>query len=178
MKRISILTMLVTLAASISAQDAATDDCLPTPYTAEQIRDSWPLGMQVVTRYTTPGGVNSSRTVVTAWSPEKVSMTDQGVDKRGGAVGEVRAFDATWEELRDHARFLIATSSRERTTRETPLGELDGWQYRVEEEDGGVSEFFFPDRFPGAPVVYSKTKDGVQVFLSEVISRELPTSNQ
>lgn len=173
MKRISILIMLVAMATGLYAQD----DCLPTPYSAEQIRDAWKLGMQVVTRYTTPEGVSFSRAVVTAWSAEKVSMTDQAIDERGGANGELAAFEATWTELRDHALFLTSKASRERATRKTPLGALDGWLYQVEEEDGD-SEFFFPDRYPGAPFIYAKNRDGEQIFLAEIISREVPASNQ
>ena len=75
------------------------------------------------------------------------------IDAAGNPAGAATSSRATWTELRDHARFPAASSSRERARRATPLGELDGWRYVVRDDAAGtVSEFFFADGLAGAPV--------------------------
>lgn len=58
---------------------------------------------------------------------------------------------------------------------ETPLGELEGWLYTVSDPTTGtVTEFFFADGLPGAPVFVHVLKDGEIVEIFEQIERVRP----
>ncbi len=168
MRILSGLIVMSLFAAGVVAQ---TDDVLPTPYTAEQIRDTWREGMTLVTRVTTPKGITTSKTEVVGWTEEGVTLTDQALDANGAPKGEPAQITATWEELRDHASFSAAEAQRERATIQTPLGELSGWRYVHARPDGARAMFFFADDYPGAPVVYSERRTGLLVMRSEQIER-------
>ena len=60
-------------------------------------------------------------------------------------------------------------SEHRRNHRQIELGELEGWLYTVNHEDGRVSEFFFADDYPGPPVSFSQTKDGETLYRAETI---------
>ncbi|MEZ5330878.1 MAG: hypothetical protein R2991_02235 [Thermoanaerobaculia bacterium] len=157
------LLPLVLLATTV-VLPAAAEDFLPTPYTAEQIRDAWREGRRVTMRMETPSGTTVTRTTVVGWSAEAAEVAEETLDAAGDPVGEPEVTTSRWTELRDHARFPADRASRVRERRETPLGELEGWLYRVEGGDGGVSEFFFADAYPGPPVVFGHTENGASTF--------------
>jgi hypothetical protein len=165
---VSIPLVMMLLAGSVAF---AQDDFLPTPYTAEQIRDEWQPGLELTTHDTTPEGESWTRTTVREASAESVSFAVVTLGADLEPVGEETVGEATWIQLRDHARFPASRAGRTRETRETAFGELEGWLYVVDDEDGGVSEFFFADRFPGPPVIYGKSRDGESVYRSEIIDR-------
>jgi len=97
------------------------------------------------------------------------------IDGEGNEIGEPRVQSSTWTELRDHASFPASLSHREAVARETPLGRLDGWLYTMEDPDAGtVSEFFFANSLPGAPVDYRVTRDGELVSRMQQITRQAP----
>ncbi len=152
----------------------ATDETLPTPYTAEQIRDAYVKGLKIVTRYTSAKGVKSSLSEVVEWSAEGMTISDQPLDDSGTPEGDAQSAQATWEELRDHAKFPAEQAQRERTRRKTPLGDAEGWLYVLTGKGGVTSEFFFADAWPGAPVVYSQIHDGEVRFKAEMIERSVP----
>jgi hypothetical protein len=148
-----------------------TEEFLPTPYTAEEIRDAWRVGFEVTTRVRAAEGETYSRTRVLEWTEEGFRMSEQAVDAAGASAGDEESFySGTWVELRDHARFRTSSATRERVERDTPLGRLEGWIYRVRSDDG-ESEFFFADGLPGPPVDYAKTRAGENVFIAEQVSR-------
>ena len=147
------------------------EDFLPTPYTAEQIRDAWQVGLEVTTRVRTAKGESYSRTEVLEWTAEGFRMSDRAVSRAGIPTDEEGSYySGTWVELRDHAKFPAATTTRERAERDTTLGKLEGWLYQVSGKDG-ESEFFFADGLPGPPVVYRKSEQDTGNFLAEQISR-------
>jgi hypothetical protein len=156
------------LAAGALAQE--TDQTLPRPYTAEQIRDAWHTGAELVVRTTGPKGETRRRTTVTDWSPEGVTMKIESLDAAGASAGAPEEYKATWQELRDHAAFPAEKASRERAKRETPLGSLDGWLYVVNPGDGSVLEMFFADRYPGPPVASGQRKGETWLSKSEHLS--------
>ncbi|MEZ5594780.1 MAG: hypothetical protein R3E84_00050 [Pseudomonadales bacterium] len=175
----ALLSLLVAVVASqphaIAAADSAT---LPTPFSAAEIRDGWPEGFWLDTRQVTPQGERISRTIVTRWGQEDVTMVDVEFDGATEPTAEqisaATPSTTTWDELEAHARFDTSRSSRERHRRTTALGvDLDGWLYRVEGRQGGVSWFFFADDFPGSPVFYWQTKDGLTLFEAEQVARKL-----
>lgn len=147
---------------------------LPTPYTAEEIRDAWVEGFEVTTRTRSAAGETYSQTRVVAWTEKGFAIVDKELDAQGrerpGAGGT--HYSGTWEELRLHARFPASSATREREVRETPLGQLEGWLYKVQGEEG-LTEFFFADNLPGPPVVYSREGHGLDGFVAEQIERRV-----
>jgi hypothetical protein len=130
--------------------------------------------LEVTTRRRSAAGETYSLTRVETWSEKGFAMVEREVDAQGrpapGAGGVHYA--GTWEELRLHARFPAATASRERAERDTSLGTLAGWLYRVQGEDG-VTEFFFADDLPGPPVIYGRQGEGLDGFIAEQVKRQV-----
>lgn len=150
----------------------ATEEYLPTPFSAEEIRDVWVEGFEVTTRTRSAEGEVYSRTRVIAWSEDGFGMVEIQVDEQGRPQERnVSQYTGTWDELRSHALFPVSIASRERAERETPLGHLEGWLYRVRGGEG-TTEFFFADDFPGPPVVYRRQGEGLDGFVAEQILRE------
>lgn len=144
---------------------------LETPYTAEQIRDAWREGFSIIVRTRDVDGEHFARHAVTSWSPERVALSMQPTDAAGAALGEASPMSATWEELRQHALFPAAQTTRERATRETAVGSLQGWLYRVRKDDGTEAEFFFGDTTAGMPVQFGRKRAGQWISQSEQVAR-------
>ena len=156
----------------------AADEILPTPYTAEEVRDAWVEGFEVTTRTRSAEGEIYSRTRVIAWSETGFGLVEIQVDERGRPLKrDVSRYTGTWEELRAHALFPVSRASRERTEWDTPLGQLEGWLYLVRGEEGTM-EFFFADDLPGPPVVSRRQGEGLDGFIAEQISREVKPSEE
>lgn len=171
-KSCSTLALILTLTC-LPAFAAAQDEHLPTPYSADQIRDAWQVGLTVVTRVSTPRGESTSHTIVTDWTEEKVALIEQPLDDMGQAVGEATPIEVSWTDLRDHARFPTSAATRERTKQSTPLGDLEGWRYIMKHGETDQSEFFFADAYPGPPVVFLRRSEGEVVMRAEMIEREI-----
>lgn len=152
----------------------AEEEFLPTPYTADEIRDAWVAGFEVLTRTRAAAGVVYSLTRVVQSSDEGFTMVEVEATESGRAKegADPTRYSGTWDELRDHARFPTSRATRQRTERDTPLGRLEGWLYLVEGDDG-VTEFFFADGLAGPPVVYRRQGAGPSDFVSEQMSRSV-----
>jgi hypothetical protein len=149
---------------------------LERPFTAEQIRDEWTQGFQLRIRRWSPGGEVNERWTVVYADDEKVDIQSFTIDESGAEVGEPRVETSTWTELRDHATFRADRATRERATRETALGSLEGWLYAVEDPEAEtVSEFFFADSLPGAPVHLRVLANGELAMEFEQLERVRPS---
>jgi hypothetical protein len=162
------------------AQVKAGDESviLERPFTAEQIREEWIQGFQLrVRRWTPVEEVIENWTVVYA-DGDGADIQAFNLNEAGEHVGEPRVESTSWIELRDHASFPADRATREEATRETALGELQGWLYTVEDTEAGtISEFFFAETCPGAPVVFRVFKDGQVVSEFEQLERHRPVVN-
>lgn len=148
---------------------------LRRPFTAEQIRDEWIPGFTVKIRRSSPEGETVERWTVVAADADGVDIEYVPLDADGNAAGESHARRSGWIELRDHASFQADRSTREATTRTTPLGELRGWLYTVRDEQvGTVTEFFFAESLPGAPVEMRVLKDGEPIMDLLQLERHRP----
>jgi hypothetical protein len=158
-----------------AAPEPAEAAILEQPFTAEQIRDEWVAGFSLVMRRSTPGEARLERWTVLAADAEGCEIEFAALADDGAVSGEPVVQRSTWSELRDHARFPAAGASREWTHRDTALGALEGWLYRVPEEGSeAVSEFFFVPGLPGAPVQMRTIEGGETVFELEQIERSRP----
>lgn len=148
---------------------------LPWPFTAEQIRDEWVAGLTLVMRTDSPEGGALERWRVVAADAEGAEIEFQQIDATGKAIGEPRAARSTWVELRDHASFPADRAIREEVTRDTALGELEGWLYLMPDEaTGTVKELFFAHSYPGAPLQMRVLKDGKPIMALAQIERQRP----
>lgn len=174
MPRLSFAALAVLLLAASVRADG--DGFLPTPYTADQIREASREPVDTVSRTTTPAGTSYTLDRISVVDEERASFRRQPLDESREPAGEPTAAEASWEELRRHALFPESRATRERQARDTALGPQEGWLYVVQGEDGAVSEFFFADRFPGPPLVYSRSRAGELVFRVEQIEKNPRTS--
>jgi len=148
---------------------------LRRPFTAEQIRDEWVEGLTLVLVRTTPEGRTQQRWTVVSADADGTEIEYAILDPAGSPTGEVKVERSSWVELRDHASFPVGHSRRERATRETALGTLEGWVYTVEDPaDGTVNELFFAGSLPGAPVLMSMSRGGVIAARMEMVERRRP----
>ena len=139
---------------AISMEVEADDpSILKRPFTAQEIRDEWIEGLRLLMRRSSPDGEVVERWTVTSADTEGVDIEFVTLDGDGRVSTDPDVRRSSWIELRDHASFPAATSSREWVRRSTALGSFEGWLYHVpDEKTGTVSEFFFVPEFPGAPV--------------------------
>lgn len=152
---------------------------LERPFTAEQIRDEWVPGLRLLMRRSSPESHVMERWTVVAADDEGVDIEYATLDDNGNIVGEPTVQRSTWVELRDHASFPAAYSTREWVARTTQLGDYEGWLYRVQDQDTGtVTEFFFVPELPGAPVQMSTVKGDTTLFELEQVARIHPKPDQ
>ncbi len=142
----------------------ACETGLPPPYSAQDIRGAWTLGFWNEMTTSTEAGEQTSRTTVTGWAEDSVTMQEQALNAGGDPVGEPAVYESSWSGLRDHACFAPDKAQRERHIRNTPFGRLVGWLYRVQGKPGEVQEFFFADRFPGAPLWFAMSSQGKTIM--------------
>lgn len=170
-----LLVLIALLLLAGCSSDSSDPSILQRPFTAEQIRDEWVPGLTIDMRPETPEGVVVQRWIVVAADAEGVDIERAMLDEAGEPSADRQVQRAGWVELRDHASFPADRSTLEEVTRETALGTLDGWLYRVrDEESGGVTEFFFARSLPGAPVHMRAEQSGRLVMELTQIARSRP----
>jgi hypothetical protein len=149
---------------------------LPTPYTAEQIRDVWRPGFRVEMRTTEAGVVSSQRMSVLSATPEACTIRVEALGAHGEGAAPPRESTAKWSELRDHALFSAANTTRERAECRAPLGAMAGWRYVVAREHGETLTMCFADAAPGPPVEFETARGGEVVSRTEHTSYERVTN--
>jgi hypothetical protein len=147
---------------------------LKRPFTAEEIRAEMIEGFSVLLRRSTPETTSLERWTVVKADDEGVEIEYTTVAEDGTLAGEPSIQRSSWIELRDHATFAAETSTREWASRSTAFGELEGWLYRVEREDGTVQEFFFVPTMPGAPVLMGVLEGQNAILELEQLERQRP----
>jgi hypothetical protein len=146
---------------------------LERPFTAEQIRDEWVQGFRLKVRRWTPEVEIFEEWRVLEADADGVAIASVTMDAAGAVMEEAPAQRSTWVQLRDHASFPADRATREAATRETPFGELGGWLYTINDAASGVvTEFFFAEAFPGAPVFVHVIREGEIVEIFEQVERQ------
>lgn len=129
------------------------EDLLPTPFTADEIREALRGGVAYRIRTEAPDGTVT----------ERISRYSAGDD--GGALLENHPVGApeaaaggrvTWRELQAHAAFPADRTVASTETIDHPLGRLECLRYDVHGDDGD-SVFWFALAHPGMPVRYAST---------------------
>jgi hypothetical protein len=162
------------------AADLDPDDptILMRPFTAEEIRDEWVPGFRLLIRRGLPVATRTERWTVVSADDEGVEIEYATIADDGSVEGEPSINRSTWTELRDHAAFPAAYTTREWVSRSTTLGNFEGWFYRVAEPgDATVQEFFFVPSLPGAPVQMRIIEEDTTVFVFEQTARLRPNTD-
>ena len=167
----------VTPAAAPSPEDLDPGDpsILRRPFTAEQIRDEWVQGFNLLIRARRPESEAVERWTVVEADADGLVLEYARLNRAGEVFGDPRVERSTWVELRDHATYPAGSATIEEQTRDTPLGRLDGWLYTQRSPgEGLVTEFFFARDLPGAPIHMISRRDGEMVMEILQLERSRP----
>jgi len=156
------------------ALDPEDPTLLARPFTAEEIRNEWVEGFQLTIRRSGPDGDAVERWTVVAADSDGAEIEYATIGENGKVEGDPPVRRSEWVELRDHAAFPAEGATREWVSRATALGDHEGWLYRVPDESGTVSEFFFVPALPGAPVEMRVLDGEVTVFSLIQLDRSRP----
>ena len=146
---------------------------LPTPYTADQLRRSLRVGSHTLSRIEREGApTRIQRTTVVAADDHGCRLEAETWDEGDFSSIQGAAFEASWSELRDHARFPAASAERSREVREFCGREWDCWRYTVRRADGGERSMWFPLESPGSPALFEQTADGRTVYREVLLATD------
>ena len=152
--------------------EAAAEAMAPTPYTADQIRESMPVGSVLVYRRVESGkDPYINRMTVVSADSAGCRIADAIVDESGTVVSEQGESVAAWEELRKHAEFPATSVVRSDDAVDVPAGHFDTWKYVVSEGSGTVTTYQFARTLPGPPVWMEIRNEGAVAFSMELVSR-------
>lgn len=152
--------------------EAPADAMAPTPYTADEIRESMPVGSVLVYRRVESGkDPYLNRMTVLSADPSGCKIADAIVDEQGNVVSEQGESVAGWEDLRKHAEFLATSVERTDDAVDVPAGHFKTWKYVVSEGGGTVTTYQFARTLPGPPVWMETRNEGAVSFAMELVSR-------
>ena len=167
MKIVACLGALALTAACAETPPAATPAApafLPTPYTADQIRESCKPGHTLVFRLEAPGQPAITRTTRFLDGNEQgADFESSAVDEQGRTVEPLHKGKATWEEFRSHARFPSDRTQLTDATIDTPAGTFDSMLYTVRGDRGDVTKFYFARKLAGPPVLMITEMNGAPI---------------
>lgn len=150
---------------------------LPTPFSAEEIREASPDGRTQVVRVQPVGTTASTREIrYDEGGPEGAVQVRTPLGEDGEPSGEPVREAVSWADLQAHASFEAGRTVRERVRLEHPLGDLDCLRYTVRDGDA-VDHYWFDLSRPGMPVLVESRRGSEVVLAMTVVSDEvLPAS--
>jgi hypothetical protein len=169
--------LLLALALLVPAA-AQEPEYLETPYTAEQMKKACTADRTITYKQTADG---KSRTLTLRFEKpdDKGCVLVATATPEPGTEGEKEEEkdQATWEELRDHARFEKAKASRSEAKVTVPGGTFDCFVYVVT-EDTIVTTLWFAKGHAGPPIK-EEVKEGAKViYLMELLKDERTAAPQ
>jgi hypothetical protein len=178
MMRGALLALITEVCAAAALADAPAPPpaALPTPYSAEQIRDAWQPGFRVEMRSTEAGVATLQRMTVVSATAEAVTIRSESLGENGEASEPASELTAKWAELRDHGLFEATKATRERAECHSRLGSLPGWRYATTTTSGDALTMCFADATPGPPVEYETRREGKLLSRTEHIHYGRPVS--
>jgi hypothetical protein len=145
-------------------------DHLPTPFSADQIRDACQVGRLIRIRMEVPGEPPTYREVrYRAADPHHATQAFTPTDADGQPIGASVVRESTWLDLQGHASQPADHTTLAEETIELSWGSEPCWRY--DRTDGAEeTRFWFAQRLPGMPVVVETWAGGRLVQRSEVLS--------
>jgi len=185
---LSLLACLPATGASDMPPEAnrLQSDHLPTPYSAEEIRERCRPGYTVIHKVTFVGREPILRMTVFLHSEEDMAkFGGRELRMDGTAIRYMQPSESTWEELQSHASWPESRAEVVSETIEVPAGTFDCWKYTVtspknettpDGEELPVRQLvaWFAKDLPGHPVKMLQQLDGQTVMAMELMETEMP----
>ena len=147
-------------------------DHLPTPFSADQIRDGCPAGRTIHIREEAAGEPPTFRRLVfTEVGPETAETESQSTDADGWPIGEPTHGTSTWLDLQRHASQPEDVTTVREVVLALPFGDMDCWLYVVRRPDAEL-RFWFAKALPGMPVQVEEWVDGALAGRTLVIAHD------
>jgi hypothetical protein len=152
-------------------------DHLPTPFSAEQIRDGCPAGRTIRMQEEVAGEPPTFRRIVFTGVDAETSVQElQSTDADGAPLGEASLGRATWLDLQRHASQPADATTVEEVRLALPFGEFECWLYTVMAPDAEL-RFWFAKELPGMPVQIERWVDGSLAARSLMVANETPLAD-
>jgi len=139
---------------------------LPTPFTADEIREACRPGRELRMRVERAGQAPTIRVACYVGGDAKAADQESWEELAGERLGEPERNRETWLELQDHASFPSANTAVSEETIEIPLGRFACLRY-TQAVDDGMRTFWFAVDLPGQPIRW-EIRAGDRVVLSVV----------
>lgn len=157
------------------SRTSANQVSLPRPFTTLQLRGAFVVGSQLSLRVSA-----FDKSTVHYWKVLEADVEGLSLERLMPEPGEdpnnhARTQRLTWVELLELCTFAEdLRGSRVRASRDTVLGELDGWYYELDSiGEAPARQLFFGDAYPGPPL-WARASVGGTTLLVEVIARSNP----
>ncbi|WP_404474491.1 hypothetical protein [Microbacterium aerolatum] len=131
---------------------------LPTPFTADEIRDGARGGKTIRMLVEEPDGTQHLRVNRFRDVDDAGATLERWITGPTGIVqGEITSSRVTWRELQGHAAFPADRTTLSSETLDLPIGRVDCLRYEVRERaDAAPETFWFAPAHPGMPVRYAE----------------------
>jgi hypothetical protein len=158
-----------------AVDNAMEEGNLPTPFSAEEIRQGCPVGRRIVWKIVAGQGAPPAyqRMLFVESDADGAMVESVTVSESGEAIGAAKSGRSSWPELQAHGSYpkegsLLAPLEDVGS----PLGEQrPGWFYRVAKADGTALLVWFEEGRAGPPVrLEQRDAAGITVFRMEMAS--------
>jgi hypothetical protein len=133
---------------------------LPTPFSADEIREGCPEGRTIRLLVEPAQGAPFERVNRFVDCDESGATLERWRLSADGSVdGEPERARTTWLDLQSHASFPADRATRSRETIELPIGRVECLRYDVRaaaHDDAPLATFWFALDHPGMPVRYEQ----------------------
>ena len=152
---------------------APAGELAPNPFTAEQLRNAFPVGTHIRFRIRSAGEPDvEERWTITAADASGMTIASQIFAADGTLVEDQGSGTSTWEEFHHHADFPASQTVREESSVDVPAGHFDTWLYTVvDPASDTVKRYHFSKTLPGPPVFFSIQKGKGTVFEMILLER-------
>ena len=148
-------------------------DHLPTPFSAEQIRDGCPAGRTIRLSEESAGEEPRFRRIIFTEVDGETSVQElQATDADGTRLGEPSLGHSTWLDLQRHASQPANATTVEEVRLGLPFGEFDCWLYTVQ-TPGAELRIWFAKELPGMPVQVEQWTSGALAGRTVMIANEV-----
>lgn len=147
---------------------------LPTPFTADEIRQGCPDGRLIRLRIEADGQLVAFRTNrFSAGDTEGATLESQRFAADGTPTGPPEADRVTWRQLQAHAAFPAVSTTRTEEAIETPLGSMACLRYtRIDGDE--ISTFWFARAMAGMPIRFESEVGGRVTSRVTMIESSMP----
>lgn len=142
---------------------------LPTPFSADQIRDASRVGRRIRIRTDAAGETTFREVRYVATDADGATQQFIPTDADGNQAGPPVERRSAWRDLQGHASFAADRTTVEETSHDLAWGTEPCWLFRVSDGEA-ETRYWFARRLPGMPVIVESWVRGELVERREIIS--------